>query len=329
METRLYTTSEVASFIQEGRVMLLTGMENALRKLPKGKWIGGTSPYFMDTIGKVNDDLIMVDDFTDCAKNVAFDHFDDETIGNLFEHQYANGFTVLVLPFDSAVHKAFANRALHDIPGMFDNPLVGYVSCCHLEDFGKAKTYTVFGADGELSESQAVAMHVELNDGLVARTEIMNFDVIDETTPTIVFPKTSFVQSECTIDGKPANVVDYLLEYRKQRGQVVPLIARCGGALINRDIREIDEVNKTVSFFSPAEKGDEYRMSKPNGDYQKLFNEGLSQKSNVAACFSCTSYFGGGQFEGKSINQNGVYAFGEIGYQLLNKTIVTLEIDKM
>ena len=33
--------------------------------------------------------------------------------------------------------------------------------------------------------------------------------------------------------------------------------------------------------------------------------------------------------EGKSIIQNGCYAFGEIAYQLLNKTIVTLEIDRM
>lgn len=328
METKLYTTDEVSAFIQEGRVMLLTGMESAIRKLPKGKWIGGTSPYFMDTVGKVNDDLIMVDDFTDIAKNICFDHFNEENIGNLFEHQFSNGFSVIVMPFDSPVHKSFATRALHDIPGMFENPLVGYISCCHLEDFGKAKTYSAFGIDGELSETNAVVLHVELNDGLVARAEIMNFDVIDETTPVIKFPVTSFVQSECTIDGKSANIVDYLLEYRKQRGQVVPLVAECGGALINRDIREIDEVNKTVSFFSPAEAGDEYRMSKPNGDYQQLFNEGLSQKSNVVACFSCTSYFGGGQFEGKSIKQNGVYAFGEIGYQLLNKTIVTLEVDK-
>ena len=51
------------------------------------------------------------------------------------------------------------------------------------------------------------------------------------------------------------------------------------------------------------------------------------RKTDVIACVSCTSYFLQGDFEYRHIDFNGVYTFGEIAYQLLNKTIVTLEVD--
>lgn len=41
----------VASQIGSGKSLFLAGDENLLKRLPKGNWIGGTIPYFMDRRG--------------------------------------------------------------------------------------------------------------------------------------------------------------------------------------------------------------------------------------------------------------------------------------
>ena len=62
MNNKLFTKSEVINLINAGHVMLLSGSDKALKGLPKGKWIAGTTPYFMDGIGKVDEENIFVDD---------------------------------------------------------------------------------------------------------------------------------------------------------------------------------------------------------------------------------------------------------------------------
>ena len=85
-----------------------------------------------------------------------------------------------------------------------------------------------------------------------------------------------------------------------------------------------------MTFFSPVTAGDEYHLVKNGKDYLKMFNDTLSSKRcDVLTCFSCVSYFTAGNFLGNQVVKNGIYSFGEIGFQLLNKTILTLEIDKI
>jgi len=330
MENRLYSKEEVINFINAGRTMLLSGSEKALSGLPKGKWIGGTTPYFMDGVGKVDEDKIFVDDFTLIAKNAKLEVFDSSNIQNIAKKGYDNGFIVMTVPIDSQVYFDFSDHSL-EYDNIYDNPLVGFVSCCKFEDFGNVKTYSVSGLDGKLVDDKAVALYVELPKHLAARCEIMNFDTIDETTSKVVFPKTSFKQSDCLIDGKPGNISEYFENVVKPKiGGYTQMITSQNGALINRDPRVVDTKTGETSFFSPVYAGDEYYLVKPGSDYFKMFNDNLKAKqSDVVTCLSCISYYFGGNFENRSICKNGVYAFGEIAYQLLNKTIVTLEIDNI
>ncbi|MCQ2251815.1 MAG: hypothetical protein MJZ61_00040 [Bacteroidales bacterium] len=330
MENKLYTKSEVIDFINAGRVMLLSGSEKALEGLPKGNWIAGTTPYFMDTVGKVSEDKIFVDDFTLIAKDSKLEIFDKNNIKDIAKKGFANGFIVTTMPIDSEVLAEFANHSL-EYDDIYNNPLVGFVSCCLFDDFGKVKTYSGTGIDGKLYNDKAVALYVELPEYLAARCEIMNFDTIDENTSKVVFPKTSFVQSDCLIDGKPGNISDYFENVVKAKlGRYTQMITSQNGALINRDPRVVNTETGETSFFSPVYAGDEYYLVKNGSDYFKMFNDTLkAKKSDVVSCLSCISYYFGGNFEGRSICKNGVYAFGEIAYQLLNKTIVTLEIDNI
>ncbi|MBQ9469395.1 MAG: hypothetical protein IJU72_00410 [Bacteroidales bacterium] len=326
---KLYTRNEVIDLIGEGRVMLLSGSEQMLSNLPKGSWIGGTAPYFMDGVGKISDDMIYVDDLTQYAAEVRIEELDEANIHQIALHGFDNGFSVLILPIDAPVYFSFASNSLQ-YDRIFDNPIVGYVACCRLEDYGRVHPATGVGTTGALSTSKAAVMHVRLPEGYTARAEIMNFDTIDTSTPALKFPKTSFVQSDCLIDGQPGNIAEYLEGVKQRIGRYPQLITSMNGALVNRDTKYVDIDKGEAAFFSPAYEGDEYRIVRPNADYQKAFNDMLAAKQgHIAACFSCTSYFMFGEFEGKHIDINGVYAFGEIAYQLLNKTIVTLEIDRL
>lgn len=328
MEKKLYKKSEVEKFILEGKVMLLSGSDKALQGLPKGKWIAGTDYYFMDGVGKIDDEMIFVDDFTDFAIDCRILSFDQTDIHNIASESFENGFTLITIPIDSPVYFTFSNNSL-TYKDIYKNPVVGFVSCILLEDLGVAKSKTAIGTNPVLSETKAAVMHIKLSDKYTARAEIMNFDIIDRKSSVLKFPINSFVQSDCIIDGKEGNIADFLNDLKNTGVGVTPLITNMNGAFVNRDIRFIDNDNRTVSFFSPVYEGDEYRMSKSPGNYLETFNKRLSGKENVAACFSCTSYFLGGNFEGHKIDYNGIYAFGEIAYQLLNKTIVTLEIDEI
>ena len=323
---KLCTVKEVADLINKGHVMLLTGSDATLSNLPKGKWIAGTGPYMMDGVGKITNDLIFVDDFTDIAIEAKIETLDENNIDQIALHGYENGFTLVTIPIGAKVYYEFANKSL-SYDNIFDNPVVGYVSGCLFEEIGKVQPKTANGLDGKLSDTKAAVMHIKLPSNKIARTEIINFDTISPESQQIVFPKTSFFQTDCTIDGKPGNIAEWFDQIKKKKGYYPQLITDMNGALVNRDVKVVDMEKKEVEFFSPVYEGDVYGHVKENDNYLKCFNDQLKNHKNLIACFSCVSYFMAGKFEGRTIDFNGVYAFGEIGYQLLNKTIVTLEID--
>jgi len=49
----LHSITEVRDKIASGAYLLLAGSEHALRQLPRGNWIAGTTTYFMAQAGGV------------------------------------------------------------------------------------------------------------------------------------------------------------------------------------------------------------------------------------------------------------------------------------
>lgn len=328
MERKLYTIEEVKNFIAKGCQMVLNADEEALKQLPKGNWIGGTTPYFMNTDkGVFSKDLIFVDDFTNVGVDFKIEEFDVGTMPQIANNSFKNGFTVLILPFEKEVYHEFAYHSL-SYDGIFNNPVVGFVAGCDFDLLETAEAKVVNGLSNELSSDKAIALHVKLPGNKIARTEILNLDNIQPDSDTIVFPETSFTQSNCLINGKDTNIAEYLDEIGYIQKAPRPLIASTNGALINRDIKVINTEKKEVTFFSPVYEGDEYFLTDIITDYERLFNqrlEEIKQKSFYTSI--CVSYYLLGQLEGKKINTVGAFAFGEIAFQLLNKTLVLLEID--
>lgn len=328
MERKSYTKNEVIKFISEGKIMVLSGSEKMLEQLPKGNWIGGTTPYFMDKNGGVfTEDRIFVDDLTEIATDFKIVKCTKDTIKNIGINSFKNGFTILIIPADSDTHFEFGINALN-YDKIFINPVVGYISGINLNNLGQ-ETPKVF--NGQLKEkisNDGIALHIKLPDNKVARAEILNLDTIDRNSPEIKFPKTSFVQSECTINGKKANIAEYLNEIKYKQG--LPIIANYNGALINRDIKIIDKDKKEVTFYSPVFEDETYYLANVIDDYYELFQKKLkTEELNIPYSIVCVSYYLLGNLENKKIQTEGVFTFGEIAYQLLNQTLVFLEIDEI
>lgn len=326
MKRQLYTKEEVVGFIKEGKVLVLSADEKMLNDLPKGNWIGGTSSYFMDTEGAVLcTDKIFVDDFTDIATGFKIETYTENSINNIALNTFVNGFIVIVIPTDTEVHSEFALNSL-TYKNVFNNPLVGYVAGYDLQRTNeKLSSYVYNGLNQDKITDQAIALHIELPKNKIARAEILNIDTIDKSSPKIQFPRTGFLQSECLIDGKLSNIAEY---FNKINYDGLPIIANNNGALINKDIKNISADAKEVSFYSPIFNDETYFLVNNVDDYQKVFEKRLQiEELDVPYSCLCVSFYLRGNLNGKKINTEAVFTFGEIAFQLLNKTVVYLEID--
>jgi hypothetical protein len=84
-----------------------------------------------------------------------------------------HGLTFLIVPAMSQAHLSFALDAPR-WPGLFDKPLVGWVSGVAMSDIGKVAPKVFDGATGRVSDSEAAVMHIELPPDRHARVDIVN-----------------------------------------------------------------------------------------------------------------------------------------------------------
>ncbi len=346
MKRQLYSIDEVVQFIEEGRYLVISGGEDILSKLPKGNWIGGTSTYFMNVDHAVHTkNKVFVDDLTDIGINYDIRLYSNEDIKNIAVDAFDNGFTVVIIPNGSSVYNEFSLHSL-SYDQIFNNPVVGFISgvledevaerygignACDNNENKSDKVYLPLVFDGRMPKmygDYAVAIHVELPDNKMARAEVLNVETIDKKSPTITFPKTSFTQSDCLINGEKHNIADFLIEVGYQSNY--NLVADYNGFIVSRDIKEINPLMKEVSFFSPVFDDEVYYLANRIDDYKELFDKNLLyyNKDNVPYSCICISYYMRGSLNNKKINMEGVFGFGEIAFHTLNRTLVFLEIDE-
>ena len=126
----LITFDETSKLITEGKLLHIAGTGDLLKKLPKGKWIGGSTEYFMAKEGgKVSGDLLFVDEFP--YENFSIKSYDVKNISQVTEDAFDSGFSVLIVPFDSAVHKEYAQNAA-GYRKMFMKIIAGWISGVNL-----------------------------------------------------------------------------------------------------------------------------------------------------------------------------------------------------
>jgi hypothetical protein len=311
--------------IESGKSLFLAGDEEILRTLPRGNWVAGTIPYFMDSAGgTVSRDKVDVTELPHPAILQFIRWYGDAELAEIAANTPDPGFTFLILPAGSKAHLEYAQHA-PDYPDIFLKPVIGWISGVLLEDLGKKTPKAVNGKTGEFSDAKGIAMHCSLPAGKAASIGIINMFAQGEGD-VITFETEGFTVGECLVNGKKTNLAEYLLS-RKIDTQL-PLVANYAGTMVNVSFQSVDEKTKQVALYAPVFRGVEYKVAAPVEDYVKEFSARLANEK-IVPLFSCNCIlnFLYSQLEGKKTGGFcGPITFGEIAYQLLNQTLVYLEI---
>ena len=248
----LRSIPEVQSAIAAGESMFLAGSREALSQLPAGKWIGGSICYFMTGEGgQLSEDRIFVTSVPEFALGAVAADYGPQDLAQLYSDAPANGFTFVVMPAGTDVLKTFAEHA-PDYDGFLLRPVVGWVAGVRTDRIGEEPPVVINGQTGNLFEDRCVALHVSLPDNKMADLDIVNIFAGDGED-VIRFDKAGFDATECLINGKPANLADYLV--RKEIRTEFPLVGDYNGSSINVSFQKVDEAAHTVEMYAPVFPG--------------------------------------------------------------------------
>ncbi len=261
----LVSYETASQLIESGRLLHIAGTEALIKKLPKGKWIGGSTEYFMAKEGgKVSGDLLFVTDFSK-TKSV-YDKFkiqsyDEKNICKVSSDAYENGFSILIVPFDSAVHKEYAQNAA-SYENMFMRQIAGWISGTNLNKQGQTPV-AVNGFTGEAFSDKAVALHLQTKEDKTVSVNIINIFEQDTDSPVIEFVEEGFHVKKCLVNGKELVLADYIA--KNKIDTKMPIVGDYSGSGVNISFKSIE--NGIVNFYAPVFQGIKYRIAKPVSDY--------------------------------------------------------------
>ncbi len=315
---------QAIQLIEEGKILHIAADESLLAQLPKGKWIAGTTPYFITEQGGITSkDKLFVDEIS-CAIDYKTVVYNKDNIFDITKDAYPNGITFLIMPFASDVAVFYAKEAPYS-DDLLMNPTIGWISGFDLSTDSRAKVYD--GISGASYWDKAVALHICLPDDEIASLGIINIFNIDENDTKIEFMEDSLSVTKCLVNGKEVIFSDYILE--NNIDTKLPLIADYNSVLVNVSIKSVSKENSTVDFYAPVFAGKEYHFARPISDYAESFHERLQEFHDFKPIFSCNCVLN--YLYGKLDNKAtppfaGPVTFGEIAYILLNQTLVYAEI---
>jgi hypothetical protein len=325
---RLHTISETNALIDAGKRLHLAADEAVLRELHRGMWIGGTIPYFLtDQGGFADRHRVFATELPDSATLTGISLVGGNELARVPGEAPENGFSLVILPGFSDILTNYAING-ENLPGIYEKPIVGWVSGVHLDDVATVKPLAVNGQTGEFSSDRLAVMNAALPGSQIARIGQLNL-FEQGSGDTIVFNETGFLGSACLVNGVEANFYDYAKETKFDIQ--LPLVSNRSGEMINVCIQGFDAPSKAVKFYGPVLKGVEYRQAAPIGDYQTAFAK-RAEALHISPTFACNCILNYlyGHLEGKrGMPIAGPATFGEIAYVLLNQTMVYLTVEEV
>jgi hypothetical protein len=325
----LITIAAAADLIRSGVPLAVAGPEVALDVLPRGRWIGGTIPYFMAGDGGVVDNAsrVFVTRLPELELNaLEFVHYASDRLEDIVARTPDNGFSLTIIPAMSPAHSRFAAEAA-SYEGAFLKPTVGWISGVHLSELGTKTPKIYDGSKGTRHEDGAVVAHIRLPSDKMPSVEIVNI-FEPEDGDVLRFEATGFEVGDCSVNGVRDNLARYLTRRGLEHGRL-PLIGDFAGANINVSFQKVDATAGDVKLYAPVFSGVDYRIARPVSNYREEFQRRFSELDFGTAVFSCNCIlnFLYGELEGQQVGGlHGPATFGEIGYQLLNQTTVVLRI---
>ncbi|HMG20667.1 MAG TPA: hypothetical protein VK607_05095 [Kofleriaceae bacterium] len=324
---QLISVEHAIALIRSDVPLCLAGPESALAQLPPGRWIAGTIPYFMIERGGVvvTEGQVFATELSSVGEVASACYGADELAG-ITGNAPDNGFAIAVIPAGGQCHRRFAAEAAGYDDALL-KPTVGWISGVHLSELGRATPKVFDGRTAAVHTDRAVVAYVSLPPGKLASVEIVNLFEPDGGD-VLQFDDTSFEIARCRVNGEAANFADYVRRRGLEHGQL-PLVGDYAGAHVNVSLQSIGPPGGAVAMYAPVFPGVDYRFARPVGDYAAAFRARLAGQATqdaVMAC-NCILNFVFGELEGKAIGGvQGPVTFGEIAYQLLNQTLVTLRV---
>lgn len=320
----LMSVAGAAELIERGMALTIAGEASLLGQLPRGLWIGGTTPYFMTADGgQCRRDAV----FVQCldTEDVSVASYSKDTLANVLEDAPENGYSIIILPAGSPVLEVYAHHA-PDFPDMFIKPIVGWVSGVHLDELGQSSAAVIDGRSGELHTDKAVVLHARLPEGSSAVVHTVNL-FEPGFGPELTFGVTSDSLSECSVDGVVGNLADVITAHESDHR--LPLVADYCGTMVNVSIQSVDEAQGRVKLYAPVFEGVRYHFARPVADYSAKFIAAMPHYPGnlVFGCNCILNYLHSGLEGRKTAQLTGPITFGEVAYQLLNQTAVFLTVE--
>lgn len=325
---KMYTKDEITKNINSGKSYFLAADEDILKSLPKGKWVGGTIPYFMsEQGGLITKDKVFATELPSYIKGISVKLYDESNIKNVYSDIPETGFGLIMLPALTQIHLSFATHA-PEYKNFAARPLVGWITGVNLNDLGKVTPKVFNGQTGEFSSDKALVMHVDLGKEYVSEIGIVNI-FKQGSGDTIEFLESGFKAKEVLVNGKKVNFADYV--QNNKLDVKLPLVADYAGAMINVSFQNVDAKNKEVVFYAPVFTGVKYKQAGAVKDYVGSFKQNLPKNTDqILFSCNCILNFLYSELEGKKTEGiTGPITFGEVAYQLLNQTMVHLNIQKL
>ncbi len=327
MNHSLLSVDQTIALIRAGKTLLLAGEESLLARLPAGRWIGGTIPYFMsEEGGGLHRDKLFVTELPAAiVQEARVVRYDADSVARVYADAPANGFSVILIPAAGRTHLKFALEA-PQYERFASRPLVGWITGVEVANIGKVAPKAFDGTGPAALADGAIVMHVAMPPSKVADVGIVNiFKAGDGDTFT--FTETGFSAGDALVNGVRQNLAQYL----KAKGidTHLPLVTEYCGARVNVSFQEVDAAAGRVKFYAPVFEGVTYRMARPVGDYVTRFAEEVAREPREAIAFSCNCILNYlyASLEGKKTGQIfHPFTFGEVAYQLLNQTLVYLSV---
>jgi len=317
----LTTLGEAEKRIESGESLHIAGSEALLRKLPKGNWIGGSTEYFMSRSGcKTADDALSVLSFRDAE--ISIGAYDEKNIHTMALDAFDNGFSIVIIPFDSASHKAFAEKAV-ELGTPYLKNIVGWISGANLEKSGQTPV-SVNGLTGDVSSDKVAVMHVGLPKSKSVNVGVVNIFAQDENSPTLEFLENGFAVERCLVDGEETLFADYIAWCGIST--TLPLVGDYSGNGVNVSFKSVE--NGIVNLYAPVFKGVKYKIAKVVPGYidEFLKRARLDHVNPWFAC-NCVLNYLYGKLDGQKVGTFvGPMAFGEIAYHLVNQSLVYVDV---
>ena len=322
----LLSVAQANEIIERGAPLIIAGSSAALAALKRGNWIGGSIPYFITAEGGVCDRTkVFVDEIALPHGRWSIKTYHAMALSRLASDAFNNGFSYIIIPANSAAHLEYAMHAA-EYPGIFQKPVIGWISGVHLADLAFEAPVAVDGRSGLAQSTEAIVLHIELPPQLQVKVKTVNL-FQPGTGPTLRFTEPGFSAASAWVDGRPVE----LARFMKERGwdSSLPLVADYAGTRVNVSIKTISERSGRVSFYAPVFPGVDYRQAAPVADYAAGFSALVPKGIAPVLSCNCVLNYVYGQLEGRHTGPfTGPATFGEIAHLLLNQTLVYLAVNK-